>query len=157
LFFTAGIDKELHGLFGSLTAVAPGTPEGPAEKQAVVAALDVVQLDLAKLTSDISSGAPQSTVDQDRQTLKTDIGALVLAQQQFAQDSGDDRPANDEGASSGTAASARDAVFADLGSLDLTGSRDDQRTAARPATRARHAAATQNIDPPFATDWDLDS
>src|SRR5262249_17564323 len=136
LFSTAGIDKELHGLFGSLTAVAPGTPEGPAEAQKVAAALDVVQLDLAKLTSDISSGAPQSTIAQDRQTLKTDFAAFVLAEQQFDQDSRHDQTANDEGASSGATTSARDAVFADLGSLDKAGSRHDQRMAARPAPGA---------------------
>jgi hypothetical protein len=101
VYFTAGIDNEQHGLFGSLTAVAPGTPEGPAEAQAVTAALDVVQLDLAKLTSDISSGAPQSTIAQDRQTLNTDFAALIRAEQQFAQDSREDQPADDEGASSG--------------------------------------------------------
>src|SRR4029077_4382678 len=43
VYFTAGLDNEQHGLFGSLTPVAPGTPEGPAEAQVVVAALDVVQ------------------------------------------------------------------------------------------------------------------
>jgi uncharacterized protein (TIGR03118 family) len=57
---------------------------------------------------------------------------------------------NDQGASSGSAAIARDAVFADLGSLDKAGSRDDQRMAVRPAPRARHAAATQDIDRLFA-------
>ena len=156
LFFTAGIDKELHGLFGSLTAVAPGTPEGPAEAQKVVAARDVVQLDRAKLTSDISSGAPQSTIDQDRQTLNTDFAALTLAEQQFAQDSSHDQPANDKGASSGWSESARNAVFADLASLDMTGSGPDQRLAARPAPGARHTAARQDIDQLFAAGWDFD-
>jgi uncharacterized protein (TIGR03118 family) len=87
VYFTAGIDNEQHGLFGSLTPVAPGTPEGPAEAQKVVAALDVVQLDLATLTSDIGSGASQSTIAQDTQTLNMDERALALAEQQFAQDS----------------------------------------------------------------------
>jgi len=97
VYFTAGIDNEQHGLFGSLTPVAAGTPEGPAEAQAVAAAVDVVQLDLAKLTSDISSGAPQSTIVQDRQTLQMDFAALVRAEQQFAQDSSDDQSANEQG------------------------------------------------------------
>jgi hypothetical protein len=56
----------------------------------VTSALDVVQLDLAKLISDISSGASQSTIAQDKQTLNTDSAALALAEQQFAQDSGRD-------------------------------------------------------------------
>jgi hypothetical protein len=156
VYFTAGIDNEQHGLFGSLTAVAPGSPEGPAEAQKVTAALDVVQLDLAKLTSDISSGAPPSTIAQDSQTLQTDFAALALAERQFAQDSRDDQPANDEGAPSGAAASAQDAVFADLGRLDLTGSHHDQRTAARPAPGARHAPARRHIDQLFAAGWDFD-
>jgi hypothetical protein len=67
--------------------VARGTPEGPAEAQAVVARLDVVQLDLATLISDTNSGASQSTIAQDTQTLNTDFATLVLAEQQFAQDS----------------------------------------------------------------------
>ena len=87
VYFTAGLDNEMHGLFGSLKPAAPGTPEGPAEVQSVVAALDVVQIDLAKLTSDISSGASQSTIAQDRQTLTTDFNALSQAEKQFAQDS----------------------------------------------------------------------
>jgi uncharacterized protein (TIGR03118 family) len=91
VYFTAGIDNEQHGLFGSLTPVAPGTPEGPAEAQKVVAALDVVQLDLAKLTSEISSGASQSTIAQDTQTLNMDERVLALAEQQFAQDSRHDQ------------------------------------------------------------------
>jgi uncharacterized protein (TIGR03118 family) len=90
VYFTAGIFDETHGLFGSLTTAAPGSTEGPAEAQAVAAALDVVHLDLAKLISDISSGASQSTIAQDKQTLNTDSAALALAEQQFAQDSGRD-------------------------------------------------------------------
>jgi uncharacterized protein (TIGR03118 family) len=33
VYFTAGLDNEQHGLFGSLTPVAPGPSEGPAEAQ----------------------------------------------------------------------------------------------------------------------------
>jgi hypothetical protein len=87
VYFTAGIDNEQHGLFGSLTPAKPGTPEGPAESQAVVAASDVVHLDLAQLNADLKSGASQSNIAQDTQTLKADFGALALAEQQFAQDS----------------------------------------------------------------------
>ena len=77
----------------TLTPVAAGTPEGPAEAQAVQAALDVVQLDLATLTADIKSGASQSTIAQDTQTLQTDSAALASAEQQFAQDSRHDQGA----------------------------------------------------------------
>src|SRR5260370_285228 len=55
VYFTAGIDNEQHGLFGSLTAAAKGSPEGPADAQAVVAGLDLVQIDLATLIQDTSS------------------------------------------------------------------------------------------------------
>jgi uncharacterized protein (TIGR03118 family) len=122
LYFTAGIDNEMHGLFGSLTAVAPGTPEGPAEAQKVVAAVDVFQLDLQQLIRDLSSGAAQATIKQDTQTLKTDFGALVLAEQQFAQDSRHDQ-----------------------------GSRHDHGKADRPAPGTGDAAAIQNIDRLFAS------
>jgi uncharacterized protein (TIGR03118 family) len=91
VYFTAGLDHEQHGLFGSFTPVAPGTPEGPAEAQAVVAAFDVVQLDFATLTKDFASGASLSTVAQDTQILKTDFIALQQAEQQFAQDSSHDQ------------------------------------------------------------------
>jgi hypothetical protein len=56
-----------------------------------VAALDVVQLDLTTLISDINSGASQSTIAQDTQTLNTDSAALILAEQQFAKDSRHDQ------------------------------------------------------------------
>jgi uncharacterized protein (TIGR03118 family) len=122
VYFTAGIDNEQHGLFGSLTPVAPGTPEGPAEAQAVVVALDVVQIDLATLTSDINSGASQATIAQDRQTLNTDFGALVLAQRQFAQDSRHDqgmaaRPA--PGARNAATVQDTDQLFAADSTIDM--------------------------------------
>ena len=88
---------------------------------------------------------------------KPDFAALVRAEQQFIQDSDHDQPGKDEGAPSGAAASARDAVFADLGSLDKAGSRHDQRMASSPAPGARHAAATQNIDQLFAAGWNSDA
>ncbi len=37
VYFTAGLFGETHGLLGSLTSVASGTPEGPAEHQLVTA------------------------------------------------------------------------------------------------------------------------
>jgi uncharacterized protein (TIGR03118 family) len=115
VYFTAGIDNEMHGLFGSLTPVAPGSPEGPAEAQAVVAALDVVQLDLAKLVSDSNSGASQATIAQDTQTLNMDESALTLAEQQFARDSRRDQrtaPRPAAGARHAAATQGIDQLFA---------------------------------------------
>jgi uncharacterized protein (TIGR03118 family) len=86
IYFTAGLDNEQHGLFGSLTPVAPGTPEGPAEAQAVVAAADVVQIDLTTLNNDIASGANASTISLDVQTLNTDIATLLHTEGVFAKD-----------------------------------------------------------------------
>jgi len=65
--------------------------QAPAEAQAVVAALDVVQLDFTKLISDLNSGADPSTIAQDRQTRMIDFVGLELAEQQFAQDSRHDQ------------------------------------------------------------------
>jgi uncharacterized protein (TIGR03118 family) len=96
VYFTAGIDNEMHGLFGSLTPVAPGTPEGAAESQVVVAAGDVVQIDVTSLNNDIASGASASTIAQDQQTLATDTATLVRAERDFAKDSRHD-PGSDPG------------------------------------------------------------
>jgi uncharacterized protein (TIGR03118 family) len=86
VYFTAGIDNEMHGLFGSLTPVAPGTPEGAAEGQVVVADSDVVQIDQTTLNQDIASGASASTIAQDMQTLNADIATLQGAERVFAKD-----------------------------------------------------------------------
>jgi uncharacterized protein (TIGR03118 family) len=91
VYFTAGIDNEMHGLFGSLTPVAPGTPEGPAESQVVIAAADVVQLDIATIMADLTSGASASTIAMDTHTLITDTRTLARAEQQFAEDNRDDQ------------------------------------------------------------------
>jgi uncharacterized protein (TIGR03118 family) len=119
VYFTAGLDHEQHGLFGSLTSVAPGTPEGPAEAQAVVAALDVVQIDVATLTNDINNGASGSTIAQDVRTLNTDFAALGRAEQRFADDGRDDHHgmapgAARHGSAVGHAANALDVIFAGL-------------------------------------------
>jgi uncharacterized protein (TIGR03118 family) len=90
VYFTAGLAGERHGLFGSLTPVAAGTPEGPAEAQAVQAALDVVQIDLNTLAKDIASGAPAGTIHQDLQTLRADLVTLIRSELRFADDSSDD-------------------------------------------------------------------
>jgi uncharacterized protein (TIGR03118 family) len=86
VYFTAGLFSETHGLLGSFTTAAPGSPEGPAEGQLVQARLDVVQLDLQHLNQDLSSGASPATIKQDAQTLNADTRQLVLAERAFAAD-----------------------------------------------------------------------
>src|SRR5262249_54926379 len=86
VYFTARLDHEQHGLFGSLKAVPPGSPEGPAEAQAVLAAQGVVQIDLARLIQDSNRGAGQPTIAQDMRTLDADFVALARAEQRFAED-----------------------------------------------------------------------
>src|SRR5262249_25407008 len=55
VYFTAGLDHEQHGLFGSLAAVAPGTPEGPAEAQAGQGPPGGVQPEPAPLPQDLAT------------------------------------------------------------------------------------------------------
>jgi uncharacterized protein (TIGR03118 family) len=86
VYFTSGPFGESHGLFGSLTTAAPGSPEGPAESQWVQANTDVVQLDQQQLAADMSNGASPATIRQDNQALDSDSHALAKAQQAFAQD-----------------------------------------------------------------------
>jgi hypothetical protein len=90
VYFTAGPFEETHGLFGSLTTVAAGSPEGPAEAQWVQANADVVQLDLQRLAQDESSGAAAATIRLDTQTLRADSHAQARAERAFAQDNLDD-------------------------------------------------------------------
>jgi uncharacterized protein (TIGR03118 family) len=86
VYFTAGLFGETHGLLGSLTTAAPGSPEGPAEAQAVQADVDVVQLDLQQLITDTGSGAPAATISQDVQTLSADADRLARDERAFARD-----------------------------------------------------------------------
>jgi uncharacterized protein (TIGR03118 family) len=86
VYFSAGPFGETHGIFGSLTTAAPGSAEGPAEQQWVQANLDVVQADVARVSTDQSSGASSATIKADVQTLNADTRNLVLAEQQFAAD-----------------------------------------------------------------------
>jgi uncharacterized protein (TIGR03118 family) len=90
VYFTAGPFDEAHGLFGSLATAAPGSPEGPAEAQWVQANVDVVQMDLQQLSSDISSGAPPAAIDADNQALKADFAALQDAERAFRADANAD-------------------------------------------------------------------
>jgi uncharacterized protein (TIGR03118 family) len=86
VYFTAGIFDEAHGLLGSLSTVAAGSPEGPAEQQWVTANTDVVQLDLTQLQQDLAAGASAATLDQDTQTLNADTRALTQAERAFSAD-----------------------------------------------------------------------
>jgi uncharacterized protein (TIGR03118 family) len=90
VYFTAGPFGESHGLFGSLSTVAPGSPEGPAEEQWVKANADVVQLDQAQLNQDKASGAPPAVIKQDTRKLEEDSRGLARAQRAFADDTADD-------------------------------------------------------------------
>jgi uncharacterized protein (TIGR03118 family) len=86
VYFTAGLFGESHGLFGSLSTVAPGTAEGPAEAQWVQANIDVVHLDLEQLLHDTASGAPPATIRQDIVTVRSASLQLVRVQQAFIVD-----------------------------------------------------------------------
>jgi uncharacterized protein (TIGR03118 family) len=86
VYFTAGLFGETHGLFGSLSPVAPGTPEGSAESQMVTAAQDVVKLDLDTLHMDISSGAAKTVIQQDLQNLRAAVVQFVQLQAQQLRD-----------------------------------------------------------------------
>src|SRR5206468_4193380 len=90
VYFTAGIVDEKHGLFGSLTPVAPGTPEGPAEAQTVQIALDVFQTDLAQVQKDIAGHVTGAPLQQDIKTLKSSFIELKQAQQRFARETRSD-------------------------------------------------------------------
>jgi uncharacterized protein (TIGR03118 family) len=90
VYFTAGLFGETHGLFGSFTTVAAGTPEGPAEAQWVQANLDEVQLATQQLLTDSSNGASADTIRQDSQALSADIRGLQHTQRAFAADVIDD-------------------------------------------------------------------
>jgi uncharacterized protein (TIGR03118 family) len=124
VYFTAGLFDETHGLFGSLTSVAPGTPEGLAEAQMVQADLDVVQIDLTTVLTDISTGAPASQLQMDLQALNAALMDLVNAELQFTFDSFQDRAHGRHdatalsGAAHGPQLHALDTIFAELATLE---------------------------------------
>jgi uncharacterized protein (TIGR03118 family) len=118
VYFTAGLDHETHGLFGSLTSVAPNTSEGLAESQKVTAALDVFQINLQTVQQDLANGVAGATLRQDLKALNTSLVELIQAEVRFAADSRHDQGDDGGGTSSDAAASALAAVFADLHSLD---------------------------------------
>jgi uncharacterized protein (TIGR03118 family) len=90
VYFTAGLFDETHGLFGSLTTAAAGSPEGSAESQVIQADLDVVQLSLQALQADLQAGAPKSTIRMDFQDLNQSLIHLKHDQIRFADDTFND-------------------------------------------------------------------
>jgi len=86
VYFTAGLFGESHGLFGSLTPVDAGTPEGPAEAQMAQAALDVAQINLITLQNDIANNVSQSQFIQDRQALQSSVVDLIHVNHDLNQD-----------------------------------------------------------------------
>jgi uncharacterized protein (TIGR03118 family) len=94
VYFTAGLDHEQHGLFGSLSSVAAGTPEGPAEQEMVQAAIDVFQIALSTLGNDLVSGAPKATINQDIQNVITSLHDATQAEFAFAVDAAKDAGAH---------------------------------------------------------------
>jgi hypothetical protein len=91
VYFTAGLDNETHGLFGSLTPVAPGTPEGPAEQQMVTALLDEFQLAVQTFNTDLSSGASKAQLRQDREAVETALRDFVRAEVNLVLDTSADQ------------------------------------------------------------------
>ena len=118
VYFTAGIDHEMHGLFGALSTAAPGTPEGPAEEQRVTAARDVVQLDRQQLAMDIKNGADRATIRQDVEQLETDLADLFRVQRALQRDARQDGAGSSNGRGRSAPAhehdreDALDAIFA---------------------------------------------
>jgi uncharacterized protein (TIGR03118 family) len=113
LYFTAGLAGKTHGLLGSLTPVALGSPEGAAEAQAVTAALDVFQLNLATVQQDLSTGVTSAQLQQDVNNLQTSFVDLVRAEIRATSDTvADGQPVKSE---------VRDGGFALLSALQHKG------------------------------------
>jgi len=122
VYFTAGLFDESHGLFGSLTTAAAGSPEGAAEAQMIQADLDVVQLSLQTLQMDLQSGAPKATIRQDVHDFRQLLMQLVRDERRFVSDtltdSGIGHGHKHDQATLGFELEALGSVFAELGKLD---------------------------------------
>jgi uncharacterized protein (TIGR03118 family) len=115
VYFTAGIFDETHGLFGSLTPVPAGTPEGDAEARMAIAALDVAKMALNTVVQDITSGARPSQFRQDLLALNNSLVTLARAERRLDADIAQDQSAAN---SAEVAADAQiDTFFAELGRL----------------------------------------
>jgi uncharacterized protein (TIGR03118 family) len=86
VYFTAGTFDETHGLFGSLSPVAQGTPEGNAEQQLVTANLDVFNLSVQTFKTDSANGASKAQLQQDLQAIETALRNFVGAESNFLRD-----------------------------------------------------------------------
>jgi uncharacterized protein (TIGR03118 family) len=86
VYFTAGIGGETHGLFGSLTPVAPGSPEGDAEAQMVQANLAFFQDAINNLNSDLAKGAKDATIRADIKAVNQAEATLVRSEIELAND-----------------------------------------------------------------------
>jgi uncharacterized protein (TIGR03118 family) len=120
VYFTAGLFGETHGLFGSLTPVAKGAPEGPAEGEMVQAVLDVVQINLNTVQQDIANHVPPTVLEQAIRDLDTSLIDLARAEARFASDTVSDSGGDHEGDDRGIR-DLLDDLFHELGknSLDL--------------------------------------
>jgi uncharacterized protein (TIGR03118 family) len=91
VYFTAGLFHETHGLFGSLTPVAAGTPEGPAEQQQVTAFQDVFELAVQQLNKDLGNGASRSQLRQDLHAVQAALRDLERAEVNLVRDTSADQ------------------------------------------------------------------
>jgi uncharacterized protein (TIGR03118 family) len=126
IYFTAGLDDEQHGLFGSLTPVTAGSPEGLAETQMVRAAIDVVQIDLKIVLKDIAGGVTGAPLHQAIVALNSAIVQLDQVEEQFADDVHADSLAGGHDvvvvhAIHSASNDALDMLFADLRRVELDG------------------------------------
>jgi hypothetical protein len=117
LYFTAGLFDESHGLFGSLTTAAPGSPEGSAEMQVIQADLDLVQLNLQALQADISAGASKATLRQDLRTLDESLKQLRHDEHHFIKDAITDLDLGHKHDRAALHLAALDNLFSGLGKL----------------------------------------
>jgi hypothetical protein len=126
VYFTAGLDHETHGLFGSLTPVARGTPEGPAEQQTVIAFLDEFQLAFQTLKTDLSNRASKAQLQQDQQAVDTALRDLQRAERKFVLDERADQgghqssalfPGTSQGHSTGDSSMDADPIALALASM----------------------------------------
>ena len=86
VYFTAGIGHETHGLFGSLTPVDAGTPEGDADAQMVQANMVFFQESLATLQADLHAGARNATIRADMRAVNQALVTLVQSEIDVAND-----------------------------------------------------------------------
>jgi uncharacterized protein (TIGR03118 family) len=116
VYFTAGLFDEAHGLFGSLSPVDAGTPEGPAEAQMAQAALDVAQLNLTILQSDMAGSVSQDQFRQDRKALVESVVNLIHVDHDLERDIVTD--GSSSGSIEASVDAAIDAFFDQLHSMD---------------------------------------